>query len=321
LPDPDAGPARRPTAERDPTLARRYARVLVTGGAGFIGSHLVEAFVRLGCETVVIDDLSRGSRANLAAGATLVEADVADPGTVEVIARAEPDLVIHAAAQVSVPTSIADPARDRAVNLVGTAHVLDGARRAGARRFVLVSSGGAVYGEARMATEDQAPAPASPYGVHKLAAEGYVRLSGLSYGIARYANVFGPRQRSDLEGGVVAIFAEALRGGRPLTIFGTGEQTRDLIHVDDVVEATLAIASTETDGTWNVGTGTPTSVQRLLRELEQLIGPAVEVRHAASRPGDVPVSSLSIERIRRELGWSPRLALGDGLRQMLDHAP
>ncbi|MDQ3553769.1 MAG: NAD-dependent epimerase/dehydratase family protein [Chloroflexota bacterium] len=295
-----------------------YRRVLVTGGAGFIGSRLTEALVAIGCEVMVLDDLSTGRRKSLPPGLPLIEMDIADPRAVEVAANTGPELIIHAAAQVSVPRSVADPARDRAVNLLGTKHILEGARQAGTRRFVFISSGGAVYGDTAMADEETLPAPASPYGIHKLEAEAEVRASGLSYGIVRYANVYGPGQRSDLEGGVVSIFAEALRHGRPVTIFGSGKQVRDLLYVEDAVRGALAVASSSRVGVWNVATGVPTSVNELLRLLEGMIGPATEVSHEARRAGDVTSSCLSVRRIRREVGWAPGYRVQDGLRAFLN---
>jgi len=290
----------------------------VTGGAGFIGSHVVEVLLEAGATAIVLDDLSSGTRGNVPAGVELLVADVADPGVEDVVRGAHPDIVIHAAAQVSVPVSVADPGRDREVNVAGTERVLRGALACGARRFVFASSGGAVYGEADGADESWLPKPASPYGVHKLAAEGYVSISGLSFGIARYANVYGPRQRSDLEGGVVAIFCERLAAGLPVTIFGSGEQSRDFVFVRDVAEATVLIATTERTGTWNVSTGHGTSVNALLDELSGLTDIDVEVSHAPARPGDVVVSRLSCELIRSELGWQPRYSLRPGLVKTLE---
>jgi UDP-glucose 4-epimerase len=292
-------------------------RVLVTGGAGFIGSHIVEVLLEAGAEPVVLDDLSSGSRANVPAGVELLVVDVADPAVEAVVKDARPDIVIHAAAQVSVPVSVADPGRDRAVNLAGTEHVLRGALACGAHRFVFVSSGGAIYGEAAGADETWLPRPASPYGIHKLAAEGYVATSGLSFGIARYANVYGPRQRSDLEGGVVAILCERPAAGLPITISGTGAQSRDFVYVRDIAEAMVLIATTERDGTWNVSTGQGTSVNALRDELSALTDGPVGVSHAPARPGDVVVSRLSSELIGAELGWQPRYALRPGLIETL----
>jgi UDP-glucose 4-epimerase len=292
-------------------------KVLVTGGAGFIGSHVVESLVASGEEPVVLDNLASGDRRNLPAGVTLIEMDVADPGVVEGIAGLRPEVVIHAAAQVSVAASMNDPRLDLAVNVEGTANVLAGARAGGSRRIVFVSSGGGVYGESDGATEDARPRPKSYYSAHKYLGERYVELSGLSYANARLANVYGSRQRSDLEGGVVAVFTERLQSGLPILINGTGEQRRDLVYVADVVDSLLAMARSDRDGMWNVGTGVSTSISELLGALEKGIGPAVEVRHGPRRFGDVDNSRLSIELIKKDLGWRPRYDLANGIAHML----
>lgn len=290
--------------------------ILVTGGAGFIGSHVVDALLAAGERPVVLDDLSTGEAANLPRDVEVVEADIADPGVVERISGLGPRTVVHAAAQVSVAASMEDPALDLAVNVGGTANVLAGARAAGAERFVFLSSGGGIYGEADGADESTLPRPKSYYGAHKYLAERYVELDGISYAIARLANVYGPRQRTDLEGGVVAIFAQRLREGSPVTINGSGEQSRDFVHVADVVDALLAMADSRLDGIWNVGTGRAVSVLELLRALEAAVRPAVEVRHGPARHGDVRSSRLSIGAIERDLGWRPRYDLAKGVASM-----
>jgi UDP-glucose 4-epimerase len=296
------------------------SRVLVTGGAGFIGSHVVDALLASGEEPVVLDNLASGDRKNLPGGVELVEMDVADAGVVEVIAGLRPEAVVHAAAQVSVAVSMRNPRLDLAVNVQGTANVLAGAKAARSRRFVFVSSGGGVYGESDGAGEDTLPRPKSYYSAHKYLGERYVELSGLSYANARLANVYGPRQRSDLEGGVVAIFAERLRNGQPVRIDGTGEQQRDLVYVADVVDALLTMARSDRSGTWNVGTGASTSILQLLRVLEQEIGPATEVRHGPPRPGDVGNSRLSIDSIKNDLGWHPGYDLARGIADTIARA-
>jgi UDP-glucose 4-epimerase len=293
-------------------------RVLVTGGAGFIGSHIVRRLASDGHAVTILDDLSSGSTPRTPPEVNLIQTDVSGDAAIHAINETRPDLIIHAAAQVSVPGSMADPDRDRAINLEGTQHVVEGARRAGSRMLVFLSSGGAIYGETDMGTEQSTPNPASYYGIHKLAAEGYLRLGGLPFANLRLANVYGPNQRTDLEGGVVAIFMERLRAGLPITIHGTGEQVRDFVHVADVVSAVLTASQSDQSGTWNVGTGVGSSVRTLLTELEALIGPATEIRHEPPRDGDVLVSRLAIDRIAHDLGWTPRFSLASGLRQLVD---
>ena len=294
--------------------------ILVTGGAGFIGSHLVDALLASGQEPMVLDNLSSGDRKNLPDGVKLVQMDVADAGVVEAIAELRPEVVVHAAAQVSVAVSMRDPNLDLAVNVQGTANVLEGAKVAGARRFVFVSSGGGVYGESDGADEDTLPNPKSYYSAHKYLGERYAELSGLSYANARLANVYGPRQRSDLEGGVVAIFTERLQKRQPVLVNGTGEQRRDLVYVVDVVDSLLTMARSNRDGTWNVGTGISTSILELLHALEKEIEPATEVRHAPRRPGDVNNSRLAIDSIENDLGWLPKYDLAGGIADMIRKA-
>lgn len=291
--------------------------ILVTGGAGFVGSHLVDALADAGEDPVVLDNFASGDRENLREDVRLIEADIADPGVVNLISDLRPEAVVHAAAQVSVAVSMQDPHLDLTVNVQGTANVLEGAKGAGTRRFVFISSGGGVYGESDGADENTLPRPKSYYSTHKYVGERYVELSGLSYANARLANVYGSRQRSDLEGGVVAIFTERLQNKQPILINGTGEQQRDLIYVADVVDSLLTMAKSDRDGTWNVGTGRSTSILELLRALEDQLEPAVEVRHGPPRPGDVKNSRLEIRSIRDDLGWEPRYGLAEGISEML----
>jgi len=307
-------------------------KALVTGGAGFIGSNLVDALLARGDEVTVLDDLSTGRRANLdgalAAGAKLAEADVRDAEAVAAIAaEAAPDVVFHLAAQIDVRKSVEDPAFDAAVNVGGTANVLEAARGAGAGRFVFVSTGGAIYGEgagkALPLDEGAAAEPLSPYGQSKLAAEGYLglyeRLYGLSTVALRLGNVYGPRQDPLGEAGVIAIFCGKLRAGERPTVFGDGRQTRDYIYVGDVVAAALAAAESLASGPINVGTGVETDVLELARALAELEDAAsFEPELAPARAGEVLRISIDPGRARRELGWEAAVGLSEGLRRTLD---
>jgi UDP-glucose 4-epimerase len=307
-------------------------RVLVTGGAGFIGSNLVDALLARGDEVTVVDDLSTGRRENLgdalAGGARLVEGDIRDGAAmVELGPEAEPEVVFHLAAQIDVRKSIVDPAFDASINVGGTANVLEAARAAGARRVVFSSTGGAIYGEgegkALPLAEDAAVEPEAPYGQSKFAGEGYLalyeRLYGLSGVSLRLGNVYGPRQDPLGEAGVVAIFCGRLRaGGRP-TVFGDGRQTRDYIYVGDVVAAMLAAAESAVTGPLNVGTGRETDVLELVRLLGELgRAEGFEPELAPPRTGEVQRISIDPARAERELGWKAETGLEDGLRLTLD---
>ncbi len=302
---------------------------LVTGGAGFIGSNLVDALVARGDDVIVLDDLSTGKRENLSgalgAGAALEVADVADAGAVAAMfASVQPDTVFHLAAQIDVRHSVADPARDATVNVLGTLAVLEAARVAGTRRVVFSSTGGGLYGDAEVlpTPEDHPIHPLAPYGQSKLAAEGYGelyhRLHGLSTIALRYGNVYGPRQDVHGEAGVVAIFCgHAASGARP-TVFGDGTQTRDWVEVSDVVRANLMAAESELTGPVNIGHGRETSVVDLLGALGEVSGGGLgDPRFEPDRPGEVRRSCLDVRRAREELGWSAEVELSDGLRRIL----
>jgi len=302
---------------------------IVTGGAGFIGSNLVDALIERGEDVVVVDDLSTGRRANLddalARGASLHEADVCDAERLHALfADVRPQLVFHLAAQIDVRRSVADPAADARVNVEGTINVLAAAQAAGARRVVYSATGGAVYGEAaQVPTPEDAPAqPLAPYGMGKLSGEGYcalfTRLHGLSTVALRYANVYGPRQDPLGEGGVIAIFCGCFAEGRTPTIFGDGEQTRDYTYVGDVVAANLRAVELEVSGSINVGTGVETSVLDLVEAFRALEGgERFAPVHAPARQGEVLRSCLDAARARALLGWEPQVALAEGLRRTL----
>jgi len=290
------------------------SKVVVTGGAGFIGSHIVDSLLASGSRVVIVDDFSTGNRGNLQFDADIVQLDIANPSTAEVIVGLAPDAIVHAAAQASVPRSMSDPGRDMAVNLQGTANLIEGAKRLPDCRFVFLSTGGGIYGDTvDAATEQTLPKPKSFYSTHKYTAERYLEYSGLNYAIARLANVYGSRQRSNLEGGVVAIFAERLRAGLPISIYGSGEQTRDFVHVFDVVRAIQLMLESERSGLWNVGTGQKTTIRGLLALMADLMQVEPDVHFAPGRAGDVFNSCLDSSAIARELGWKPIISLAEGV--------
>ncbi len=306
-------------------------KALVTGGAGFIGSTLVDSLLARGDTVTVVDDLSTGRRQNLdaalEAGASLLERDIRDGSTMAELAReAKPEVVFHLAAQIDVRHSVADPAFDAAINVGGTANVLDAARAAGARRVVFTSTGGAVYGEGdgqELPLKEDAPiAPMAPYGQSKFAAEGYLalyrRLYGLSSVSLRLGNVYGPRQDPLGEAGVIAIFCGQLLAGGRAKVYGDGKQTRDYIYVDDVVAAILAAAESDATGPLNVGTGRETDVLELVDSLGKLgDSEEFEPELAPARTGEVQRISIDPNRAERELGWRPATTLQDGLRMTL----
>ena len=302
-------------------------KTLVTGGAGFIGSNLVDALNDRGDEVTVVDDLSTGKESNLEAalggGARLVELDIRDAEAVaECVEQASPEVIFHLAAQIDVRKSVADPAHDARINVEGTINLLRAATRAGVSRLVNTSTGGAIYGEGQVlpAPEDHPVAPEAPYGLSKFCAENYcevfTRLHGLSTVSLRYGNVYGPRQDPLGEAGVIAIFCGKLLEGERPTIFGDGKQTRDYVFVGDVVQANLAAAGSQAGGPFNIGTGAPSSVLDIVAALARH-EPGFEADHAPARPGEVQHIFLDCARARAELGWRAEVGLEDGLERTL----
>ena len=303
---------------------------IVTGGAGFIGSHIVDALVGRGDHVTVIDNLSTGKRSNVASavqgGARLIEADVRDSGALaEIFEVARPNVVFHLAAQIDVRHSVEKPADDATANVLGTIGVLEAARMVGARRVVNTSTGGGLYGNADVwpTPEDHAIRPLAPYGQGKYAAEGYcelyTRLHGLPTVSLRYGNVYGPRQDVHGEAGVVAIFCGALIDGRRPTVFGDGRQTRDWVDVSDVVRANLIAADADVTGPFNIGRGQETSVLDLIDALNDVSGrgPLAKPEFVPERPGEVMRSCLDVSRAKSELGWVAEVRLRDGLGRIL----
>ena len=292
-------------------------RAVVTGGAGFIGSHVVDSLVRDGFEVLVVDDMSAGDATRLAPEAQLAKVDITDNAALTAAFDAfRPQAVFHLAAQASVTASVSDPGRDCIVNVLGTLNVVEAARQHGAP-LVFTSTGGAIYGEdvPLPTAEDQVALPLSPYGASKLAAESYVRSWSAAHGIPnavmRLANIYGPRQTPHGEAGVVAIFSYRLWAGEPCTLFGHGTPTRDYVHVLDVVAALRAASGK--NGIFNVGTGVETDVATLYARLADAAGSTAEPSLADLREGELRRSCLDASHARSELGWTPGIAVADGL--------
>jgi UDP-glucose 4-epimerase len=306
-------------------------RVLVTGGAGFIGSHVAEHYLRAGYAVTVLDDLSSGRRENVPAGAEFVEADVRSLDAQRLLAEGGITVLNHHAAQMDVRVSVADPVLDADRNIMGLLNLLVGARAGGVRRVVFASSGGVVYGESEdLPHRETAPKlPVSPYGVSKLTSEYYLAVHAMLHGLEtvslRYANVYGPRQSPHGEAGVVAIFGSRLLRGEPLTIFGDGEQTRDYVFVGDVAAANVAattwpVPSVQSldDLALNIGTGEETSVNALARTLLEVSGGRGEIDHAPPRAGELQRSCVAWDKARDQFGWRPAVTLAEGLKRTFD---
>jgi len=304
-------------------------RALVTGGAGFIGSHVTEALLAEGFAVTVLDDLSSGRRENIPSAATFVQADIRSPDAAATVRDGAFDVLCHLAAQMDVRRSVSDPGFDADVNVKGTLNLLEAVRASGrATRVVFASTGGAVYGDFATppTVETDGKDPESPYGIAKFAVELYLayyaRVHGLDYVALRFANVFGPRQDPHGEAGVVAIFCQRILAGQPLTIFGDGGQTRDYVFVGDVARAHLLAATRATipagrvdDRAFNLGTERETSVVDLVEALRVAAGRAVTVKHAPARPGEQRRSVVSIAKAATSLGWTPQVPLEEGLKR------
>jgi UDP-glucose 4-epimerase len=306
-------------------------RTLVTGGAGFIGSNLVDALLDEGHEVAILDDFSSGKEANIAAalerGAVVHRADIRDAEQVaKVAAEVAPEAIFHLAAQIDVRKSVADPAWDARTNVEGTINVLNAARDVGAR-VINVSTGGAIYGEAEVipTPETVEPLPEAPYGQSKFCAERYIGLFGRLFDLkgatVRLGNVYGPRQDPLGEAGVIAIFCGKAQTGEQPTVYGTGKQTRDYVYVGDVVAALLAVlAHPDAHGEYNVGTGRESSVLDIIDGLAAFTGGGFEPQFAPARLGEMDRSCLDVTRAREELNWSPKVELADGLRRTMEWA-
>lgn len=294
-------------------------RVLVTGGAGFIGSHLTDAFLARGDEVVVVDDLTTGRAGRLNDRSALHKVSISDAASLTaVVAAAAPDLICHLAAQIDVRASVDAPAHDAQINVVGTVHILEAARDLGAR-VMFASSGGAIYGRDAPvpSPEDVLPLPESPYGVAKYCAEQYIglynKLHGTRHSIMRLANVYGPRQDPGGDAGVIPIFCGAVAAGHDPAVYGDGIQTRDYVYVADVVSAFLAAADADRPGIWNIGTGVETSVLDLVRIIAEVSGRPLHPRFSPARQGELLRSVLAVSRAAQDLGWRASTGLAEGI--------
>ena len=302
-------------------------RILVTGGAGFIGSNLVERLLGDGHDVAVLDNLSTGQRDQVPAGAAFYESDLIDADATErCVAEFRPEVVSHHAAQIDVRRSVTDPIFDARTNILGSLALLESCSRHGVRKLIYASTGGAIYGEGRTlpATEDHPINPEAPYGASKHAVEHYLYLwkllRGLDWTVLRYPNVYGPRQSPHGEAGVNAIFIGLMLAGERPHIYGTGEQVRDYLYVDDVVEANVLALTGAGGEILNLGTGVPTSVNDIVRELNRILGTQLDPIHEPARPGEVQSIYLDASRAQRVMGWTPAVAFAEGLRRTVEWA-
>jgi UDP-glucose 4-epimerase len=297
----------------------------VTGGAGFIGSHVVDAYVNAGHEVIVVDDLSTGKREHLHPQARFVQADIQDPAVRQLIVKERVEVLNHHAAQMDVRRSVADPLFDARVNILGMLNLLEGAREAGVKKIIFASSGGTVYGEqGRFPADEEHPThPICPYGVSKRSGEHYLYFYHVEYRIPyialRYANIYGPRQDPHGEAGVVAIFTLRFFSGQQPVINGDGKQTRDYVFVGDVARANVAALHAEYTGPINIGTGSETDVNQLFDYLRRLTGSSLPDVHGPAKPGEQRRSVLTWKRAAQVLGWQPQMELEEGLRQTVEY--
>lgn len=296
------------------------ARILVTGGAGFFGSHVVDGLIAEGHDVLVVDNLTTGPAANLSSDAEFVDVDIADDAFVEVAKSFSPSVISHLAAQASVPVSMSDPVLDARVNIIGGLNVWRAAVEAGCEQVLYINTGGALYGEPEYlpCDEDHPIRPVSGYALSKWTSERYFRMllpESIALKVLRYANIYGPRQSPHGESGVVSIFTRQMLEGEPVRIFGDGEQTKDYIYVDDCVEAHNVAMRHGESLVVNFGTGKGTSVNEIFRRLKGLTGYDALPVHDAPRPGDVRHFALDPSRARQVLGWEPKVALVEGLEK------
>jgi UDP-glucose 4-epimerase len=302
-----------------------YGKALVTGGAGFIASHVVDLLIDSGLQVSVVDNLSSGKRKNLNPEATFYECDIRDGGVINIIKEINPDVIIHHAAQISVRESVNDPANDASINILGSLNLLEASVKSDVKKFIFASTGGAIYGEQDYFPADEAHPvrPISPYGIAKLSVEKYLfyykEVHGLDYVSLRYSNVYGPRQDPHGEAGVVAIFSQKMLANEEPVINGDGRQTRDFVYVKDVAEANLNALEGDVSGEINIATGQETTVNELFRITNNIVGGEIEEVHGPSMKGEQLRSVLNWSLAKKTLNWEPRINLEDGLRETVDY--
>jgi len=304
-----------------PSIIENMKKVLVTGGAGFIGSHLVDKLIENGHEVVVIDNLSTGKKKNLNKRARFYKLDIRNPKLAEIFKKEKPKIVFHFAAQINLRKSVEDPIEDAKTNIIGSLNILENCRKYKVKKVIFASTGGAIYGEAKIIpTPESYPAdPLSPYGIAKFAVEKYLnyyyKVFGLPFISLRLANVYGPRQNLKGEAGVIAIFCDKMLNGTQPIINGNGRQTRDFIYIDDVIEAAILAMKEKKSGIFNIGTAKETTINTIFRKLKKLTGSSCKEIHAPSKPGEQKRSCLDYKKAKKGLKWQPKYNLDKGLRE------
>lgn len=295
-------------------------KILLTGGAGFIGSHIAESLLEHGHQVVIVDNLVTGKREYIPDGAKFYEMDIRNNQILSVFQSELPDVVCHHAAQMSVLVSVREPMLDASVNVLGGINLLNAAKQSGVKHFVFASSGGTVYGEPKnLPVDEQAPLlPLSPYGISKLTFEHYLRISDINHTIFRYANVYGPRQSPHGEAGVIAIFSERMLQGEDTVIYGDGDQERDFVYVTDVAEANLKAIETSVEGTFNIGTGVGTSINQIYGFVSRAAGYSHPRHHTEAKQGEVYKIFLNCQHAYKTLGWDAEVSIEDGINRTVE---
>ncbi|MBU0530998.1 MAG: NAD-dependent epimerase/dehydratase family protein [Candidatus Uhrbacteria bacterium] len=305
-------------------MSKKYKKALVVGGAGFIGSHVVDALIKQRVRVYVIDDLSSGKSANLNPNAKFYKMSITSPNFSKLVQRLKPDVIFHFAAQIDVRKSVADPLYDARINIMGSLNLITAANSAGVKKIIFASSGGCMYPDRLKPPykETIQPEPISPYGIAKRAIELYLDFANLEYGIQtvalRFANVYGPRQNAGGEAGVIAIFSEKMLSGKQPVIFGNGKQTRDYVYVGDVVRACLAAMNRNVSGRFNIGTGRQTDLIAIFKKLKKITGSNAVQKHQPAKPGEVMRSALHYGLAEKKLGWKPKVKFDDGLKMTVE---